>query len=153
MNSYFMEGIDLKDFIVVKKEYFMKERVPLLTLGDSFICLNSDCHAMLERCDSVQFRVSRAKKGIIIMPISSSDDSAVTWKSTSAKKSKQMKLYCPQLVLQLFREWNLKPECQYRMRGRLISPDKKIMLHFSLDDSDVYDGIKKVGPYQPDSLF
>lgn len=150
MNSFMMEDVDLKDFMVVKKEFFAKERIPTLTLGDSFLSMNRDCHWMLERCETVQFRISMARKGIIIAPISSSDESAVAWKGIG-QKAKHIKLYCPQLAAQLYREWNLKPELQYKIKGRLISPEKKIMLHFSLYDADVYDGVKRVEHYRSDS--
>ena len=152
MNAYMIEDIDLKDFMVVKKEFFAKERTPTLTLGSNFLSMNRDCHLMLERCDTVQFRISMAKRGIIIAPIASSDDSAVEWKGIG-QKAKQIKLFCPQLALQLFKEWNLKPELQYKMKGTLISPDKKLMLHFSLYDADIYEGLKKIEHYHTDSLF
>ena len=114
--------------------------------------MSRDCHTLLEKCETVQMRINVARKGIIIAPISSSDESAITWTKGSLV-SKQLKLYCPQLALQLFKEWNLQPEYQYKIRGELISPDKKIMLHFSLYDADVYDGIKKVDRYHPDETM
>ena len=151
MFSYMIDEIDLKDFMVVKKEFFAKEKVPFLTLGTSFLSMNRDCHTMLERCEYVQFRVAMEKKGIIIAPISSSGESAVAWKGTGVN-AKHTKLYCPQLALQLYKEWGLKPEFQYKMRGELITPERKIMLHFSLYDADVYDGIRKVEHYCPEPL-
>jgi len=151
MFSY-VDEIDLKDFVVVKKEFFAKEKVPVLTLGTSFLSMNRDCHILLERCEYVQFRVAMEKKGIIIIPISSTGESAVAWKGSGANIY-HTKLYCPQLTMQLYKEWGLKPEYQYRLRGELISPDRKIMLHFSLYDADVYDGIRKVEHYQADRLF
>lgn len=152
MNSYMMEDIDLKDFMVVKKEFFAKEKVPIITLGKNFICLNRDSHALLERCETVQFRINMDRRGIIVAPIASSDESAVAW-TKGSQISKQLKLYCPQLALRLFKEWKLQQDYQYKIRGELISPEKKIMLHFSLYDADVYDGIKKVDRYNPDTLF
>lgn len=151
MFSYMSDEIDLKDFMVVKKEFFAKEKVPSLTLGPTFLSMNRDCHMMLERCEYVQFRVSMVKRGILIVPISSSGDSAVAWKGIG-QKAKHIRLYCPQLALQLYKEWSLKPEYQYKMRGVLISPDRKIMLHFSLYDADVYDGIRKVEHYCSETL-
>lgn len=146
-----IDEIDLKDFMVVKKEFFAKEKIPSLTLGTTFISMNRDCHTLLERCEYVQFRVAMKQKGIIIAPISSSGESAVAWKGIGLK-AQHIKLYCPQLSMQLYKEWGLNPEYQYKMRGELISPEKKIMLHFSLFDADVYDGIKKVEHYQPEPL-
>ena len=151
MFSYMIDEIDLKDFMVVKKEFFAKEKIPSLTLGTTFISMNRDCHTLLERCEYVQFRVAMKQKGIIIAPISSSGESAVAWKGIGLK-AQHIKLYCPQLSMQLYKEWGLNPEYQYKMRGELISPEKKIMLHFSLFDADVYDGIKKVEHYQPEPL-
>ena len=146
-----IDEIDLKDFMVVKKEFFAKEKIPSLTLGTTFISMNRDCHTLLERCEYVQFRVAMKQKGIIIAPISSSGESAVAWKGIGLK-AQHIKLYCPQLSMQLYKEWGLNPEYQYKMRGELISPEKKIILHFSLFDADVYDGIKKVEHYQPEPL-
>ena len=114
MFSYMIDEIDLKDFMVVKKEFFAKEKIPSLTLGTTFISMNRDCHTLLERCEYVQFRVAMKQKGIIIAPISSSGESAVAWKGIGLK-AQHIKLYCPQLSMQLYKEWGLNPEYQYKM--------------------------------------
>lgn len=148
MNAYMMENINLKEFVVVKKDLFARERIPILSINQDHFTVNTDCHDLLNNCESVQFMVNIKEKEIVLKPISSSDESAVVWRNDKLVKKKLAKLICPQLGTQLFRAWNLNAEYQYRMKGVLAKADNKVVLLFRMNGADVFSGCYKEGVYE-----
>ncbi len=95
MNTYMMEDISLKEFVVVKKDLFARERIPVLSINTDHFNVNNDCHDLLNSCEAIQFLVNVKEKEIVIKPVSSSDESAVIWKNDRLVKKKLSKLVCP----------------------------------------------------------
>ncbi len=148
MNTYMLEDINLKDFMVVKKDLFSRNRVPFLSINQGYITVNVECHQLLNNCEAVQFLVNMNEREIVIKPTPSMEETAVTWRNEKLVKKALTKFNCPQLGMQIFKNWNLDPKYQYRMKGILAKADNKVVLLFRLEESDIFEGLKKVGKYE-----
>lgn len=148
MNTYMMENISLKDFMVVKKDLFARERAPMLSINQGYFNVNADCHLLLNNCEAVQFMVNMKEKEIVIKPIPSSDESAVIWRNDKLVKKMIAKFVCPQLGIQLYKTWNLDSGYQYRMKGILAKADNKVVLLFRMSGADIFNGWTKEGTYE-----
>ena len=136
----YADPIDIKGFQVISAKCFttMKYTEPKLSLWTTHIGFNPPAYDALNCCDSVQVMLNLPGRSILIKPVPSSDENALSWMPQNGKKFNK-KVPCKQLTEMLYREWGLDPEYRYKSTGKLVTADKKVMLLFDFSDPEKWD--------------
>lgn len=144
MNSEaLIENINLKGYQIVESRMFRKTNIPSMNLFPTAISFNRDCHLALNNCDNIQIMVNLETKTVLIKSCTSSDENAILWER-GTKSTYIPRFTCEDLTKLLFSVWKLDRNYHYRVGGRLVKADSKLMLLFDFKDYETYDGSKRI---------
>jgi len=135
-----LEELDLAGYQIVPTRMFKsypRKRQALCTLWTTKIGFNRVALQMLENCEYVRMEVNPQMKGLLIIPVSSSDKDAIRW----AKGTKELytrNLESKPFAAELYRMWNLDLQYNYRATGKLVTSGKKVMLLFDFAKAEVW---------------
>ncbi len=138
-----IEKVSLDGFQVVKGNYFRRQNEPAMTLFKSAVSFNCSAYETLNRCETIEILVNEKKKCILIKPVSSKEGDAVRWVK-GKEKLKLTRIECSAFAKQLFSLWKLKGEYRYRVMGRVVQCDSKIMMLFDFNEAEMWVGYKMV---------
>lgn len=133
-----LEEISLEGFQVVKSDMFAPFKgahVPSCTLWYNRIHFSKECLTVLNNCENVLLKIHPAKKHLIIVPVSSSDPDGIRWvkkDDPQTLRSMESKVFGGML----YDSWKLDKKKIYKMRGTLVTANKKVMLFFDFTSAD-----------------
>lgn len=143
MENVFIEDISLEGYQVIRKQYFTRTTEPVMGIRKKGIAFNERARAALNHCENIRFLINDEEKRIVVQPVTSNDSDAVRWNIQSAK-SKSASISSASFAKRIREQWKLDETLNYRLLGRLVKNDRKLMLLFELANSEVYPA-QKVG--------
>ena len=142
-DDFIIGDVSMDGFQVVRGRYFSRQLEPAMTLWNTSISFNVPAYSALNNCESVQILVNPDLKQIIVKPAPSKDQDAINWIKDPAKP-KTTKLECSMFTRQLFETWGWDENLRYRINGKLVKFDRKLMLLFDCSSPEVWSGMKLV---------
>jgi len=142
MEEAFVENISLEGFQVVRGRYFAHYMEPTMAIRQNNISFNTPARAILQHCENVRILLNDKTKRILVDSSSSNEPDAVRWVKQDDKK-KYDPIECTAFVKNLREAWKLDPKCNYRLVGRPVTCNRKIMLLFDMATAEKYPCKKK----------
>lgn len=142
-DDFVIGDISMDGFQVVRGRYFSRQLEPALTLWSTSLSFNVPAYAALNNCESIQILINPEQKQILVKPAPSKDRDAINWIKDPAKP-KTTKLECSMFTRQLFETWGWDENMRYRINGKLVKFDRKLMLLFDCGSPEVWNGMKLV---------
>ena len=127
-----IQEISKEGFQVVSGELF--QRVPrmgqpMATLWPNSISFSKAALQALNMCERIRVEVNPTKRCILIVPVTEKDKDNVRWLKTR-KEPAARKIECTAFTSQLYDSWGWKKDLAYRVSGRIVTAEKKVMLLF-----------------------
>lgn len=139
MNSFTtIEEINLEGFQIVKSEMFShlpRKSGASCTIGPTKISFSHAALTMLNNCEFIRLEVNPTTKCILVVPVPSSDKQRIRWikgQKDFVIRSMESKAF----GTELYRSWKLDSNFNYRVGGKLVSANKKIMLLFDFSEPE-----------------
>jgi hypothetical protein len=139
--------ISMDGYQVVRGEYFSRVIQPSCSLWYSSIAFNKATFDALNNCDSVSILVHGKARCIIVKPVPSRDQDAVSWLRNN-ENHKYQKTECSRFTHPIFDLWGWDKELHYRTNGRLVMADKKLMLLYDFSKAEQWRGLKMVREFE-----
>lgn len=139
------EEISLEGFKVVSGNNFGKADEPSMSIRISNISFSKATYEALNKCDNVVLMIHEQKKYIAVKPCNSNEKNAVKWIGTANKdKLSHHPIQCASFGKQIFSMWEWDEKLRYRVTGKLVMSDNKVLLMFDFSCPDIYEGSKLV---------
>lgn len=133
MNSFTtIEEVNMEGFQIVKAEMFShmpRKNEASCTIGPTKISFSHAALTMLNNCEFIRLEVNPTTKCILVVPVSSNDKNCIRWikgQKDFVIRSMESKAF----GTELYRTWKLDPHLSYRVVGKLVATNKKVMLLF-----------------------
>lgn len=139
----FPAEISMEGFQVVPGLFFSKQVEPTMTIWSNAIAFNTMCFSALNDCVSIQLMVNGRDRKVVVTPCQSKDKDAIAWSRPTGKQTYR-KIDCARFAQQLFDIWGLKKEYHYRVSGKVVSADNRIMLMFDFSAPEKWQGQRLV---------
>ena len=139
--DFLIQDISLDGFEIVKGQYFSKKTEPAMTMWNTAVSFNSATFSAFGNCECIQIMVNNAKKQIIIKPSNSKEENTINWRKRPSEPM-YCRLECALFTRRLFEAWKLDDACRYRMTGKLVQYQEKLMILFSFQNSETWKGKK-----------
>ena len=109
---------------------------PTATLWPNSISFSRAALQALNMCERIRVEVNPTKRCILIVPVTEKDKDNVRWLK-SRNEPAARKIECTDFTSQLYDSWGWKKDLAYRVTGRIVTAEKKVMLlfDFSLPES------------------
>ena len=127
-----IQEISKEGFQVVGGEMFrrvLRLGQPTATIWPSSITFSKASLQALNMCERIRIEVNSAKHCILIVPVTEKDKDNVRWLK-SGKDPSARKIECSAFTSQLYDSWGWKKDLAYRVVGRVVTAEKKVMLLF-----------------------
>ena len=127
-----IQEISKEGFQVVSGEMFrrvLRLGQPTATIWPSSITFSKASLQALNMCERIRIEVNSAKHCILIIPVTEKDKDNVRWLKTGKDPSAR-KIECSAFTSQLYDSWGWKKDLAYRVVGRVVTAEKKVMLLF-----------------------
>lgn len=135
-----IEEMSLDGFQIVNANMFIhipRNSDPTCTIWPTRISFNKQTLEKLNFCEYVKIQVHPQAKGLLVLPVSSSDKNSIRWiKGTKEKVVRNMESKA--FGEQLYQSWGLDPAYNYRTVGRLVSVNQKVMMFFDFRDPEMW---------------
>ena len=102
---------------------------PTATLWPNSISFSRAALQALNMCERIRIEVNLAKRCILIVPVTEKDKDNVCWIKTR-KEPAAKKIECTAFTSQLYDSWGWKKDLAYKVTGRIVTAEKKVMLLF-----------------------
>lgn len=102
---------------------------PTATIWPNSISFSKASLQALNTCERIRIEVNPAKHCILIVPVTEKDKDNVRWLKTGKDPSAR-KIECTAFTSQLYESWGWKKDLAYRVVGRIVTAEKKVMLLF-----------------------
>lgn len=137
-----IQEISKEGFQVVSGEMFrrvLRLGQPTVTLWPNSISFSKAALQTLNMCERIRIEVNPTKRCILIVPVTEKDKDNIRWLKTGKEPSAR-KIECTAFTSQLYDSWGWKKDLAYRVTGRIVTAEKKVMLlfDFSLPESWKY---------------
>lgn len=134
-----IQEISKEGFQVVSGEMFrrvLRLGKPTVTIWPNCISFSKAALQALNMCERIRIEVNTAKHCILIVPVTEKDKDNVRWLK-GGKEPAARKIECTAFTSQLYNSWGWKKELAYRVIGRVVTAEKKVMLlfNFSMPES------------------
>ncbi|MCF0238806.1 MAG: hypothetical protein HUK24_09410 [Sphaerochaetaceae bacterium] len=137
-----LDEINLEDFKIVPSDAFLIPKRPSMTIYHDSFAFSKESHDALFNCDYVQFYVDMHNKKFAIKTSTSGESDSIFW-NRNTKNTSSERFKCIGLLNQIYKEWKLDSRNRYRMEGKLVKSDHKVMLLFDFANATGYDGKNK----------
>lgn len=127
-----IQEISKEGFQVVSGEMFrrvIRLGQPTATIWPNSISFSKASLQALNMCERIRIEVNPAKHRILIVPVTEKDKDNVRWLKTGKDPSAR-KIECIAFTSQLYESWGWKKDLAYRVVGRIVTAEKKVMLLF-----------------------
>lgn len=127
-----IQEISKEGFQVVSGEMFrrvLRMGQPTATLWPNSISFSKASLQALNMCERIRIEVNSAKHCILIVPVTEKDKDNVRWLQTG-KEQTARKIECTAFTSQLYDTWGWDRNRAYRVTGRIVTAEKKVMLLF-----------------------
>lgn len=134
-----IQEISKEGFQVVSAELFrrvLRMAQPTVTLWPNSISFSKATLQALNMCERIRIEVNSAKRCVLLVPVTEKDKDSLRWIKTGKEPSAR-KIECTTFTSQLYDSWGWKKDRAYRVTGRIVTAEKKVMLlfDFSLPES------------------
>ena len=130
-----IKEISKEGFQVVSGEMFrriFRAGQPTVTLWPNSISFSKAALQALNLCERIRVEVNLAKHCILIVPVTEKDRDNVRWLK-SRKEPAARKLECTSFTSQLYDSWGWKKDLAYKVAGRIVTAETKVMLLFDFN--------------------
>ena len=127
-----IQEISKEGFQVVSGELFHRAfRIdqPTATLWPNSISFSKAALQALNMCERIRIEVNPTKRCILIVPVTEKDKDNIRW-IKARKEPAARKIECTAFTSQLYDSWGWKKDLAYRVTGRIVTAEKKVMLLF-----------------------
>lgn len=125
-------------FQIVSGEMFrhaFRLNAPTATLWPNSISFSKAALQTLNNCERIRIEINLKKRCILVVPVTEKDKDNIRWIKTG-KDISIRKIECLAFTSQLYEAWGWKSHLAYRVSGRLVSVDKKVMLLFDFSNPE-----------------
>lgn len=133
-----IQEISKEGFQVVSGELFRRSfHIGQLTatLWPNSISFSKAALQALNMCERIRIEVNMAKRCILIVPVTEKDKDNVRW-IKARKEPAARKIECTAFTSQLYDAWGWKRDLAYKVTGRIVTAEKKVMLLFDFSMSE-----------------
>lgn len=127
-----IQEISKEGFQVVSRQMFqrvLRLGQPTATIWPSSISFSKAALQALNVCERIRIEVNAVKRCILIVPVTEKDPDNVRWLK-SGKELTARKIECTAFTSQLYNSWGWEKDLAYRVTGRIVTAEKKVMLLF-----------------------
>lgn len=127
-----IQVISKEGFQVVSGELFRRAcrmGLPTATLWPDSISFSKAAVQALNTCERVRIEVNSANRCILVVPVTEKDRDNIRWLKTG-KEPAAKKIECTAFTSPLYDSWGWKKDLAYRVPGRIVTAEKKVMLLF-----------------------
>lgn len=127
-----IQEISKEGFQVVSGQMFqrvLRLGQPTATIWPNSVSFSKAALQALNVCERIRIEVNAAKRCILIVPVTEKDPDNVRWLK-SGKELTARKIECTAFTSQLYNSWGWKKDLAYRVTGRIVTAEKKVMLLF-----------------------
>lgn len=124
------EGFQVVSGELFRRGFYMNQ--PTATLWPSSISFNKSALQALNMCERIRIEVNSAKRCILIVPVTEKDKDNVRW-FKAGKEPSARKIECTAFASKLYDSWGWQKDLAYRVVGRIVTAEKKVMLLFDFN--------------------
>ena len=142
-----IKEISLEGFKVVSGDMFAhlpRKSEATCTLWPTAMSFSKQALIFLGNCEHIRIEVNAAKKGLLVVPVTTKDRDCVRW-IKSIKNPTVRKMECCNCTRQLYETWGLNGELNYRAVGKLVTADNKVMLLFDFSNPESWKRVEAGG--------
>lgn len=128
--------ISLDGFQTVKGHYFSRQLEPYMIIRETSIAFSASAYQALNCVANVHIMVNQTNRKIVVRPVSSEESDSISWiKNSGSPKSKPIE--CTAFTRPLYDIWKWHPKTKYKVYGRLVKSEKKLMLLFDFSAPEI----------------
>lgn len=128
-------NINLKEYEVVRKEFFSHIYEPAITFRNFKINVNSGCLKCLPETNSIQILVNSNNKKLVLKPCNPNAKDSLTWCTPNRNPRR---ISCKLFSEKIFYLMNWKIENKYRVLGDLVIANNEKVIIFDLNSAEVF---------------
>ena len=131
-----VQDISMDGFQVVSADLFcnyLRFDAPTITLWIDQISFSKAAVKALNNCERIRMEVNSQSRQILLIPVTTKDKDGIKWMITEPHGRK---LECRAFSEKLYQAWGWDTDRVYKVPGRIVVSDQKIMLLFNFNNPD-----------------
>ena len=132
------EAISLDKFQVVRREFLSNVYEPSIVFDNSTVSVNTACLRKLVDVEYIRFLINPDTRKLIICPCNEDDKDAFRWCSRKNDKRIPKQISCRIFFAKLSSLMGWDPYYRYKILGRVIWNNSKLLILFDLTETEVY---------------
>lgn len=131
-----LQEISIDGFQVVGREMFgcsFRMGAPTATIWYNSLTFNKAARALLNNCERIRIEVNIQKRCILIVPVTQDDRDNVKW-IIGAKDQAMKTIDCAAFTTKLYKAWDWDPEYVYKVTGRMVTANRKVMIMYNFSE-------------------
>ena len=132
------EELSLDGFQIVRSDMFThvpRKGEPTCTIWPTRVAFNKFTLHALNSCEFVRIEVNPRNRCMIVVPVSSKEKDSIRW--IKGRQDQQIRnLESKAFGEELYKNWGLDKDFNYRAIGRLVTANKKVILLFDFTGAE-----------------